>query len=103
MYHDLSNGRDRVPDEHRPYVLSVAAFREQLRVMAEEDFTGTRLDEILDSGSSGLVRGHPCVLTFDDGHESNCSLALPLLHEAGFRATFFVTAGWIGQAPYMSW
>jgi len=103
MYHDLSDGRDRVADEHRPYVLSVATFREQLRVLAEAAFTGTRLDEILDPGSARPVRSHPCVLTFDDGHESNCSLALPLLLEVGFRATFFVTAGWIGRAPYMSW
>ncbi len=103
MYHDLSDGHDRVPAEHRPYVLSVATFREQLRVLAEAGLAGTRLDEILDPGGSGPVRGHPCVLTFDDGHESNCTLALPLLLEAGFRATFFVTAGWIGRAPYMSW
>ena len=103
MYHDLSDGHDRVADEHRPYVLSVAAFREQMRVLAEAGLHGTRLDEILEPGSSGPVRDHPCVLTFDDGHASNCTLALPLLVEAGFRATFFVTTGWIGRAPYMSW
>jgi len=103
MYHDLSDGRDPVPHEHRPYVLPVAAFRDQLRVLAEVGLTGSRLDEILDSDSA--IPGAPrrCVLTFDDGHASNCALALPLLVEARFRATFFVTAGWIGRAPYMSW
>ena len=31
------------------------------------------------------------VLTFDDGHESNYLLALPILQEFGFKAHFFIT------------
>ncbi len=103
MYHDLSDRIDRVPEDHRPYVLSAEAFRDQLKILAEAGLTGTRLDSLLLPESTAPAEGRLCVLTFDDGHESNCTLALPLLLEAGFRATFFVTAGWIGKAPYMSW
>ena len=43
-------------------------------------------------------------ITFDDGHLSQHSHALPLLERHGIRATFFVTAGWIGtRENYMSW
>ena len=43
-------------------------------------------------------------LTFDDGHVSNLSEALPVLERAGVRARFFITAGWTGaRAEYMDW
>jgi peptidoglycan/xylan/chitin deacetylase (PgdA/CDA1 family) len=103
MYHDLSDGHDRIPDEHRPYVLPATTFREQLRALADAGIGGARLDEILDPESATTDDRRRCVLTFDDGHASNRTLALPLLLGARFRATFFVTAGWIGREPYLSW
>jgi peptidoglycan/xylan/chitin deacetylase (PgdA/CDA1 family) len=42
------------------------------------------------------------VLTFDDGHVSNSSLALPILLEYGFKAEFFITTGWIGTTNFMN-
>ena len=42
-------------------------------------------------------------ITFDDGHRSDLTLALPALQRHGLRATFFVTAGWTGErAGYMA-
>lgn len=102
MYHDLTEQPGPVSGEHGPYVVPAASFRQQLRILTDLGFIGTRLDALLDPASP-QVRERRCVLTFDDGHESNCSLALPLLVEAGFSATFYVTAGWIGRAPYMTW
>jgi peptidoglycan/xylan/chitin deacetylase (PgdA/CDA1 family) len=102
MYHDLTEQPGPVFGEHGPYVLPATSFRQQLRTLADLGFIGTRLDALLDPASRP-ARGRCCVLTFDDGHESNCALALPLLLEAGFSATFYVTAGWIGRPPYMSW
>jgi peptidoglycan/xylan/chitin deacetylase (PgdA/CDA1 family) len=43
------------------------------------------------------------VITFDDGHASNYTHALPLLRSRGFTATFFVTVGSIGQEGYVNW
>jgi peptidoglycan/xylan/chitin deacetylase (PgdA/CDA1 family) len=43
------------------------------------------------------------VLTFDDGHVSNHTEALPVLLERQLTATFFVTAGRIGTGATMSW
>lgn len=49
--------------------------------------------------------GGPAVeITFDDGHASNARVAAPLLQEHARTATFFVTAGWIGQREgFMNW
>jgi len=43
-------------------------------------------------------------LTFDDGHDSNRSYALPMLADAGVRAKFFLVAGWIeSRLHFMNW
>jgi len=42
--------------------------------------------------------------TFDDGHVSQYTHALPLLDRYGAQGIFFVTAGWINQREhYMDW
>lgn len=50
------------------------------------------------------LREQFCPITFDDGHVSQYTHSLPILQEAGAKATFFVTAGWTGaRSGYMSW
>jgi peptidoglycan/xylan/chitin deacetylase (PgdA/CDA1 family) len=48
-------------------------------------------------------RRRTIVLTFDDGHASNYESALPVLVELGLTATFFITAGRIGDGTTMTW
>lgn len=101
MYHDIVEIGASIDDSHRPYAISTDQFRRQLQALARAGIIGTRLDQHLDPGAE--TPGRACVITFDDGHASNCTHALPILMEHGFRATFFITAGWVGSAPYMSW
>lgn len=43
-------------------------------------------------------------ITFDDGHASQYSSALPVLEQHGTRAIFFVIASWVGCQPQtMNW
>jgi peptidoglycan/xylan/chitin deacetylase (PgdA/CDA1 family) len=42
------------------------------------------------------------VVTFDDGAESDYTVAAPLLLEHGFGATFYVVPGLLGHAGYMT-
>jgi peptidoglycan/xylan/chitin deacetylase (PgdA/CDA1 family) len=43
-------------------------------------------------------------ITFDDGHVSQMSKAVPILNRFGQRAIFFITAGWTGKRRgYMNW
>jgi len=42
--------------------------------------------------------------TFDDGHDSNRTYALPMLADAGVKAKFFLVAGWIeSRLHFMNW
>lgn len=101
MYHALEDD-EHPAGLHEPgaqlYTVHASAFRDQLRYLQQQGFRTVLLDQAAETG-----RGEKTVvLTFDDGHRSNATLALPLLQEFGFLAEFFVTSGWIGQANSMT-
>ncbi|PYP92413.1 MAG: hypothetical protein DMG65_04225 [Candidatus Angelobacter sp. Gp1-AA117] len=73
------------------YSCAVDLFEEHIRLAA-------RLQ------NSGEHRYHVPQVTFDDGHLSQYSSALPVLEKYGTRAIFFVIAGWVGnQSQTMGW
>lgn len=102
MYHALE-------DEDHPagakdageqlYVLHVRKFREQMESLHREGYSAYFLDE-LDGMDAWPEKG--IVITFDDGHKSNYTLALPILQKFGFKAQFFVTTDWIGAENFMT-
>ena len=81
------------------YVLSVSQFREQMEYLHREGYKTYLLEELqtLTEWPDKAV-----VLTFDDGHESNFTLALPILQEFSFKADFYITTGWIGTPCFMT-
>lgn len=104
MYHDLAEDPPAVAAPHRPYVLAPATFEAQMSALERHGVRGVSLSEALAAaGDTSADRPALAVLTFDDGHASNITHALPSLRRHGFTATFFVTASWIGEPPYMRW
>jgi len=107
MYHALEDPGDTGSGTHRGelvYVLPESTFRAQMRLLADSG-SGVILPE--EGPSRGPRAASPdgapgVVLTFDDGHASNHSIALPILLEHGFRGIFFITTDWIGSGDYMS-
>jgi peptidoglycan/xylan/chitin deacetylase (PgdA/CDA1 family) len=43
------------------------------------------------------------VITFDDGYLDNIENALPILHEAGLPATFYIATGYVGSDREFWW
>lgn len=81
LYHEL-----RTEPAAYSYALSCARFQAQLELMRSLPETS-----------------YAPVVTFDDGHLSNYTHALPLLEQAGVKAHFFITAGWTGtRSEYMT-
>jgi len=105
LYHEVSDSLAGVPTSHRPYVIPTASFESHLQALTRAEVAGTRLDAHFTAvaGGGALTARRCCVITFDDGHESNYATVMPLLQTRGFRATFFVTTGWVGRRPYMTW
>jgi peptidoglycan/xylan/chitin deacetylase (PgdA/CDA1 family) len=100
MYHELElPGRNLVQSEpgYVRYILSLETFRSQMQWMKSSGFRGLSVSEAL------LYPAEPGVcITFDDGCETDLVAAAPVLREFGFRATFFLTAGFLGTPGYLS-
>src|SRR5690348_5189885 len=100
MYHALEDGDHPCGAEdpgERLYTVAAACFRQQMEYLQREGYRTLLLHEL-----GGALPEKGVVLTFDDGHASNATLALPILREFGFRAEFFITTGWTGRPRYLS-
>lgn len=100
MYHELGTpGRPLCQNDpgYRRYIVPAASFETQLRNLKSLGYTGISMGCALKGISAKQV-----VLTFDDGCETDLTVAAPILHELGFNATFYVTAGFLGKAGYMT-
>ena len=101
MYHEIEReGRPLCSSEsgYVRYVVAEDAFRQQLEWLSS---AGIRGDCV-----SGMVadpaRQPGVILTFDDGSASDLDIAAPELLRHGFRATFFVTTGFLGRPGYLT-
>jgi peptidoglycan/xylan/chitin deacetylase (PgdA/CDA1 family) len=99
MYHDVAVTLEGVAAGHRPYVLHPKVFRRQMRAIVNADLVNFTVEDWCASHRQLTA----VVLTFDDGHTSNYDTALPILLDHRLKATFFITAGWIGTGSMMNW
>lgn len=79
------------------YVIQEADFRQQVSWLKQQNIRGLSVDQALASDAP-----HGVVFTFDDGCATDLTLAAPVLHEAGFNVTFYITLGFLGRPGYMS-
>ncbi len=95
MYHQIG---DADAGELR-YGVTIPDFRAQLDHLKYAGY------EVLSVGQA-LARRHEgrprVVLTFDDGHATDRTVAAPLLMEYGFGATFYVVPGLLGHSGFMT-
>lgn len=97
MYHNLSEN----PDEISAWTTSPAALRANLTELTQLGYYPLSLEAYI-AGDYEPTRNY-FVLTFDDGYESNLTLALPILRELYVPATVFVVTDLMGQPDYLSW
>jgi len=97
MYHAL-----RPEPARERYVLTADTFRRHLTLIRDSGCVGISLAGLRNGVWNGGAR--PVVITFDDGSASDRAVAMPLLAEFGFSATFFVTTARTGTGPeWLSW
>ncbi len=100
MYHELAlPGRTLCNTEsgYTRYAVTVSEFGKQMDQLACDGWRGKNVSQAIQSFDHKSV----CI-TFDDGSETDLLCAAPLLQKAGFGATFYVTAGFLGKAGYLS-
>lgn len=100
MYHELElPGRPLCQNEpgYVRYIVTVSDFRAQMQWLKSNGWRGMNVTQALASPP-----GQGVALTFDDGSETDLISAAPLLSELGFRATFFITVGFLGKPGYLT-
>jgi peptidoglycan/xylan/chitin deacetylase (PgdA/CDA1 family) len=100
MYHELAYpGRSLCNSEpgYTRYVVPASEFENQVETLAQQGWRGKNVTEAMQS-----FDGKTVCITFDDGSESDLLFAEPVLKKFGFRATFYITAGFLGKRGYLS-
>jgi len=100
MYHELQTpGKPLCYSDHgyARYAVSELEFRAQMQHLKEAGFRGLSVSQALEFSEEAAIG-----ITFDDGTETDLLAAAPILHQAGFNATFYVTCGWLGRPGHLS-
>ncbi len=97
MYHRV--GDSLAEAEEGDYVLPTPLFEAQMRLLAARARSVVSLATLVE----GRYPEHSVALTFDDGCDTDASVAAPLLRALGFPAAFFVNPARVGQEGRVSW
>jgi peptidoglycan/xylan/chitin deacetylase (PgdA/CDA1 family) len=100
MYHELElPGRRLCQSEpgYARYVLPESDFRSQIEYLRANAWHGLNVGQAIT-----FPAGRNVTITFDDGCETDLLAAAPILRDAGFNATFFITTGRLGTPGYLS-
>ena len=93
MYHELElPGRALCDSEagYVRYIVGEADFKSQMLWLREGGWSGLSIRQAMAGINSSSV-----VITFDDGAETDLITAAPILKDAGFMATFYITTGFL--------
>lgn len=87
------------------FSVTPAQFASQLKWLRDQGYRSVSIDDIAAALRGGPpLPPKPIAITFDDGWRDQYDIALPLLSEFGFKATFFVVSGWVGRgSTLMTW
>jgi peptidoglycan/xylan/chitin deacetylase (PgdA/CDA1 family) len=99
MYHELQvAGRSLCHGEpgYVRYVVPEPDFRGQMNWLQNAGIRGISVSDALHNRTAGRI-----VITFDDGCETDLAVAAPILRQANFGATFYITVGFLGKTGYL--
>ena len=78
---------------HRCNYVTPAQFDRQLRALRRAGFQSISIAQYVRHRTAGAsLPARAVLITFDDGYRSNLEIAVPILRNHGFSATFFVVA-----------
>jgi peptidoglycan/xylan/chitin deacetylase (PgdA/CDA1 family) len=102
MYHRIDSDRPGDP-VGRELTVSPVQFAQQLAYLKDRGITGISMEQLRERLESGAPLDHVVVLTFDDGYADQYDYAVPLLHEYGDTATFYIVTGLVDAPRHVTW
>jgi peptidoglycan/xylan/chitin deacetylase (PgdA/CDA1 family) len=104
-YHQIRDWRGGDSKSAKDYIIPVAAFQEQMQMLADSGYHTILPDQLYAYLTTGApLPPKPVMLTFDDGDLDQYETAVPILDKHGFKGAFFimtVAIGRRGKQPYM--
>jgi len=102
MYHYVRVNPD--PRDTLGYGLSVtpADFEAQMAFLEARGYRSVPVGDLA-SEAARATPGRVVAITFDDGYVDAYLAAYPSLRRHGFQATFYLIAGFVGRAGYLTW
>ena len=100
MYHAIWSSADgSIPQTSSiEHAVEARDFRDQLDAIVYGDYNTITLDDL----ELPFSVPRPVLITFDDGHESDFTIAAPELSRRNLRAIFFVIWSYLGQPGYLT-
>jgi peptidoglycan/xylan/chitin deacetylase (PgdA/CDA1 family) len=87
----------------RSLTLEPSAFEAQLAWLRAHAIRTLTMNDLADALRRGEHPRNAVVLTFDDGYSDAADIVTPLLRKYGDRASFYVSAGFIGDGRHAGW
>jgi peptidoglycan/xylan/chitin deacetylase (PgdA/CDA1 family) len=102
MYHrvDPQTPADAVG---RSLTVAPATFAAQLAWLRDHHIVTLTTAQLADALARGDHPRHAVVLTFDDGYIDAATVVTPLLQRYGAHASFYVSAGFLGDGRHLTW
>jgi len=98
VYHDFVEDAAAAPPPTHTYVLGQGQFAAHLAVLGAPRLRASQLGDVLAAPGPGRF-----VLSFDDGHISNYTVAFPMLAARGWPGCFFIVASRVGAPRALGW
>lgn len=102
-YHQLRDWKPTDSRSARDYIVPPAAFKEQMKALADSGYTTILPDELYSYLAAGTpLPPKPVMLSFDDTDLDQYSVAWPEMKQHNFKGVFFIMTVSIGRPRYMS-
>lgn len=106
LYHRLLSREEnlsKINSEDRVYLLKEEEFIKQLEYLHSEKWNTISVEQLLESlKNKTSLPEKSLIISFDDGNQTDYTIAFPLLEKYGFKATFFLTSDSIDKSGHLS-
>lgn len=102
-YHQIRDWRATDSRQAKDYIVPVAAFEQQIRMLSDSGYHTISADQLYDYLITGAVLpAKPVMLTFDDTDLPQYTIAKPTMEKYGFKGLFFIMTVSLGRPNYMT-
>ncbi|MGV3642440.1 MAG: polysaccharide deacetylase family protein [Adhaeribacter sp.] len=102
-YHQIRDWRGSDSKNARDYIVPLATFRAQMKMLADSGYQTILPDQLLAYLQTGApLPPKPIMLTFDDTDLDQYTVAAPEMKKYGFKGVFFIMTVSLGRPRYMS-